>query len=450
MPRNLFSSAPLRFSIGDLSSAIGKWSRIATFGAKSKDGADMVFDASTLGQMVDNVAARGDKIAICQDHLSAFVSQTGQPAPALGFFTALAVVAGGRVVKAWNGQPEPSALDDGLYAQLGEITPRGADPRDGLANYSFLSPMFSNKGTDEAGDDIGFALYDVAATNTPFQAGTEIQFNQANAAPGREQGALVDDKEMAKRFGFEDGDDDAKKAEKMAKFWADHDAMAKKMSDAENAVGKAVMDAKDGDPDKDGDKDKKMSAELAATKASHAAMMSRLAALEAADKARKDAEAAEQTRKVESLADAAVAGGYPKESRDVLVTFARSNFEAAKALVSPHLKGAPAHLFARVSQSGAPIGAPADAGSARGSGHRPITMSQTPLGTAIAPDEEFADEIQRVAMSKDPGEIEKVNKHLNVAEQSQPWARLVAAERVIRKERPDLVERAARVAAGIA
>ena len=114
----LFSVAGFGASV---TTAVGKWSRIATFGAKAKDGAEMTFDATTLGEMVRNAATRGDRIAICADHLSAYVAQTGQPAPALGFFDALAVVASGQIVEQWNDAPSDApALEDGLYARLGE------------------------------------------------------------------------------------------------------------------------------------------------------------------------------------------------------------------------------------------------------------------------------------------------------------------------------------------
>lgn len=170
----LFSVPAFRFSIIDLKSAVGKWSRIATFGPKSKDGAEMMFDATTLGQMVDNAAARGDRIAIDNDHASAYPET--RDAPALGFFGALAVVAGGRVVKSWNGSPDPAGLADGLYGRLDEITPRGEDPLVGLANYRTMSPMFVEEGTDEQNRPIGYALLNVAATNVPFQSGAEIMF----------------------------------------------------------------------------------------------------------------------------------------------------------------------------------------------------------------------------------------------------------------------------------
>lgn len=187
----LFSVRSFRFSID---AAVGKWSRVATFGDKRKDGAEMVFDATTLGQMVDNAARRGDPIAVCADHLSAYVAETGQQAPALAWFDALAVVADGQVVKSWNAAPDGTGLADGLYARMSEITPRGADPLLGLGNYKFLSPMFSEQATDEAGNEIGMALFDVAATNTPFQAGTEIQFHGRGAEKVARQ---IDDEDVS-------------------------------------------------------------------------------------------------------------------------------------------------------------------------------------------------------------------------------------------------------------
>jgi hypothetical protein len=85
MSARLFSVPAFRFSIADPTSAIGKWSRVATFGPKAKDGARMVFDASTLGEMVDNAAARGDRIAICND------TQRVPGDAGAGFFYALAI-----------------------------------------------------------------------------------------------------------------------------------------------------------------------------------------------------------------------------------------------------------------------------------------------------------------------------------------------------------------------
>lgn len=185
-----FSIPAFRFSLDvapgqNLGAAIGKWSRGATYGDKSAKGDGLVFTPEILSRMVDNVAARGDKISICADHKSAYVATTGQPAPSLGFFYALAVFADGQMVKHWafDGGAPPAAVDDsgqprdGLYCRLGEITPLGLDPIHGLANYGFLSPMFQPDGKREDGAEVGYSLIDFGATSTPFQAGCPIQFS---------------------------------------------------------------------------------------------------------------------------------------------------------------------------------------------------------------------------------------------------------------------------------
>lgn len=187
--RALFCTVPaFRFSIGPLDRAIGKWSRGATFGSKAAKGEGLDFNVASLSQMVDNAAARGDKISICADHLSVLGPPQGIAAPSLGFFYALALFVNGECVKHWaydGGAPPPGVDDegnprDGLYCRLGEITPRGMDPLEGLANYSCLSPTFPppDKATDEAGNPIGYALIDFAATSAPFQSGCELQLHQ--------------------------------------------------------------------------------------------------------------------------------------------------------------------------------------------------------------------------------------------------------------------------------
>lgn len=430
-----FSIPAFRFSIVDPQAALGKWSRIATFGDKAKDGAKMRFDAETLGQMVDNAAARGDKIAICNDHASAYPET--RDAPALGFFGALAVVAGGRVVKAWNGEPDAAGLDDGLYGRLDEITPRGADPLVGLANYRTLSPMFVANGADEAGNAIGYSLLDVGATNVPFQAGAEIMFHAVPSGATESTGAArrftketkMDEQAMAAKFGFEPGDDADKK---MSKIMAAYAEAEKKM---------AAYEGKETD-EEEKEEAEKMAAKLSAVEASNAALMSRLAAVEAAEQARAKAAEASKNAEIEALADAAVSGGYPADSRAAFVSFARVDFAGAKALAAPHIKSAPATLFNRLTAAGAPVGV--DSKAAREDQRlTPPTIHKTPFGQVVAPDERLADEIKAVAFSSDPAVVAKVDAHLAVAsDRKQPWARLVAAEKVVAKERPDLTNHA--------
>lgn len=186
MTARLFSVPAFHF---DILPRIGGWSKLASRGVKSKDGATMEFNNDSLGQMVRNFQARGDALAICADHLSAYVSQTGRPAPAFGFFTALALFEAGKLVAfhSLDGAPSPDGTDDngrprdGLFAKLGEITPLGADPLQGFAGFKFLSPMFQESAQSEDGSQIGYALLDAAVTNTPFQSGTALQFHALTA-----------------------------------------------------------------------------------------------------------------------------------------------------------------------------------------------------------------------------------------------------------------------------
>lgn len=207
--------AGVRFAIGNIDDAIGKWSRGATFGHKPRG--DIDFTPESLAAMVDHVAERGDKVSICQDHKSAFVATTGQPAPSLGFFYALAVLSDGKLVKHWafdNGDA-PAGVDDqgqprdGLYCRLGEITPLGADPLQGLANYSSLSPMFLTNVADEHGKQVPIYLVDFAATSSPYQADCAIQFRALSGAPtegpkaSETKGPIMDD--LMKKLGYAEG-----------------------------------------------------------------------------------------------------------------------------------------------------------------------------------------------------------------------------------------------------
>lgn len=390
MTTRLFSLDAYRFAVPDLDKAIGKWSRAGTYGDKSAKGDGLVFDVSALSSFIANAQARNDEIAIDQDHKTAFVESTGQPAPSLGFFHAMALFKNGELVKHWarDGQPPPDGTGysdekrDGLYFRLGRITPLGYDPKEGLANYAGLSLLFSEDGRAEDDTPIGPALICVAATSSPFLAGTPIQFHRTShaltganngvikmatlhdyrtgdsirdaspaeesaseAAAKRDGGAgviQVDgracyvmgkgagakrafstggtmDPEMMKKFGIETDDDDAKKAEKMAAFWAGHDAMAAKC---------AKMDAA---PEPDKEKEAAMTAMSAAL----AGATTKIAALEAAETARAKVETDAREKTFSALADDAVAGGYPVDARDALITMARSNMPAAEKIAAP-------------------------------------------------------------------------------------------------------------------
>jgi hypothetical protein len=274
-PPKLFSIPSFRFSIAaDPASAVGKWSRGATFGQKVKDGDEVNFSPATFAQMIENVEARGDKLAICQDHKSAYVALTGAPAPSLGFFYALAVFDEGVLVKHWamDGGEPPSDTDDngkprhGLYCRLGEVTTLGLDPKEGLGCYGFLSPMFSTEDKDEQGNEIGYALMDFGATSTPFQAGCSIQFHKSTGSkdppkPWR----LSLDPEMMKRLGLAEGcsADEARgaMASQLAKFYAAEDEAKKMADDAAKDAEKMADEEKPAEEKKDEDKAEKMADE---------------------------------------------------------------------------------------------------------------------------------------------------------------------------------------------
>lgn len=238
-----------RFSVNawqfSLTVGVGRWDRFTSWGTKLKDGSETVFNAETLGQMVENFAKRKNDIAMCFDHQSAYVAENGQPAPALAWYSALALIVDGKVAKfashAANVQPpDPAGLENGVYGYRAEITPLGEKL---LPNYKYISPMFTDAGDDEKGNPVGYDLIDVAATNTPFQDGVGLTFHRTK--PHTFGGAM--DPEMMKKLGlgekaspeecmaalkarFQKYEDDEAELKKQMKKMSD-DGDAKKMAD---------------------------------------------------------------------------------------------------------------------------------------------------------------------------------------------------------------------------
>src|SRR5206468_2500824 len=74
------------------------------------------FNPETFGQMVDNWLRRGEELALCFNHQSAYVEENGQPAPALAYYDAAAIVRGGEVSyfkklgKSGATPPDPAVL----------------------------------------------------------------------------------------------------------------------------------------------------------------------------------------------------------------------------------------------------------------------------------------------------------------------------------------------------
>lgn len=375
MTGKLFSVPSFRFTVGDLASAVGKWSRGATFGKKVQNGVEIDFSPETLSQMVKNAAARGDKIAICQDHKSAFVATTGQPAPSLGYFYALAVFDSGRLVEHWarDGGSPPAGIDDeghprdGLYCRLGEITSLGADPKEGLGCYAGLSPMFSDQQADETGAPIGYALIDFGATSTPFQSGCALQLHHQAAVPPRTRRYGMDP-EMMKKLGLAEGaspeecmaaamkyvgDMEMEKAE-MAKKMAEMMPPEKKDEDEEKAM--AALAVKLGLAPNASRKEIALAAQAGAVPLSQipALVDARVKAALDADRQQREADAAKQ--RADQLAVDAVANGYPAADKDALHAFALANFGAAQKLAAQYLEKAE-QLARRFTHAGGLAGA---------------------------------------------------------------------------------------------
>ncbi len=259
---------------------IGLWDRGMTPGQKLKDGQESDFSAVTFAQMIGNWKRRGEPLAGCYNHQSAYVQQNGQPAPALAWYDAIAIIENGEVTQfeklsssnatppsvaelagrlaailATDENPNPSA--DGAWFYRSEVTEKGEEL---LPNFRFISPMFTSKGADEQGNAIGYVIYDLAFTNTAFQAGCMINFSQSGGQAPKEKPNMAIKKfaaEFAKKMGLLEGADDetikasfatkmeeakaAMSAEeepsKMAKHAADMEEMAKQYEDAYSEEG---------------------------------------------------------------------------------------------------------------------------------------------------------------------------------------------------------------------
>jgi hypothetical protein len=449
----------------------GVWDRICVPGHDEKDGQSTDFDLNTLSQMVDNLVERGDPIPIDHNHQSNYASQNGKPAPALGWYGALSVVWGGEVAKSGavlgvevSGAPDVSR--DGLWGLRTEVTPLGQEL---LPNFKLLSPTFTPDGVRRDGSPCGYQLCAVAATNTPWQSQTQITFSK-DAANGASTAANAAKKEgvsmspeMLAKLGLEEGHSPEALGEAFAKYMgASEEKLAKlaKMEEDEKAKTAAdahaepdgdevpaKMDAADGDDakmEKDEEKDDKADAKMSVMQATLKAMGVKLARFEKSEAAREAAEKAAKQHTLEALADAAIAGGYDKSQRAALIKFAHSDLEGARAAVSHLLpKGsAPAHLFDKMSRQGGPASPGSDSNARETLGPSKPRRVQAMGRTFIEDDGDFAKEIEKLADSKDPVLMEKVNSRLPEHQRSQKFNRLLVAEKIVRAERPDLAESA--------
>lgn len=502
------------------------WDYVCVDGWDKKNGQYTEFTPETLGQMVDNFVARGDRLPYDFNHQSGYTEANGQPAPALAYCGALAIVWDGEVIKHGGARgeeytpPDPSGRGNGLYSYRCEVTNGSAEYPLGeqlLPGFQYLSPMFTSEGSNRHGEDVGYQLIAIACTNTPWQPGTEMMsLETGKAGPvTKEKGPM---QKLAKLAAFmtakyaskfEDGADDkavkqavmakmedegaaameeeaygydeqASHLEEMARLYEDahfeeddeaepaHVTMRRmaarfrkmaKMNEGADAPAMAVMEPPHKEPD--GDEAPKDMAAFAQSLGINAAGMKRAQLMDAIRAASVPAakipelvkasvanalaeeKAAQKTldnkQRATQLMDA-LPKDYPGD-RAALARLAERDPDEAAKLAQPFIKGvtAPAQLFSMLSRQGAPVGKSADARSEIDA--RPAArIVRTPWGNTavVEKDAKFAEKVHSFAHSVDPTIKAKVDSHLHAAERTVMFNRLLAADKVVREEYPEL------------
>lgn len=180
---------------------VGKWDQVLAFGQYQHatiDGEPVltVFDASTCTAMLDDFAAHPES-DIFYDKQHEIVESLGDDAMdreslkkwgdghAMAWANALCMVVGGQVVRyeahpgAPAQPPRPEDLrqsdgadrGDGVYAYRCDVTPRGADPKEGLTSFRYTSPYF-------VPERDGWRLLNLTATNDPRMRGVALAMNR--------------------------------------------------------------------------------------------------------------------------------------------------------------------------------------------------------------------------------------------------------------------------------
>jgi hypothetical protein len=187
------------------------WDQVLTFGeyqhvTVNGDPVMTVFDASKCRFMLDDFERRKNDIFVDKRHeVVEALDGDGNPLDldqmqkwaedgrALAWADALVMVVASRVVKYVRHasapslppsldelrRPDGSMPEDGVYARRFQVTPLGADPKEGLAVYRYTSPYF-------VPEKDGWRLLNYTATNDPRMEGVALgQSMQAMQSSGR-------------------------------------------------------------------------------------------------------------------------------------------------------------------------------------------------------------------------------------------------------------------------
>ncbi len=156
------------------------------------------FSPETFCQIVDNFSRVFSQRRLGMDYKHVAGSPELEPGPEqnLAYYSGLAVILQGKVIKLWDHDPrrlppDPEGLlqelqkkfprhqsledVDGLWGYKCEVTPLGEEK---LPNCEQLSPLFSKEDYDEFGTPIGYNLLNVSAVGIAFQNGTIINLSK--------------------------------------------------------------------------------------------------------------------------------------------------------------------------------------------------------------------------------------------------------------------------------
>jgi len=237
----------------------GLWDQVLAFGQYQHatiDGEPVltVFDASTCTHMLDDFAAHPES-GVFSDKQHEIIADLGGDAfdrdklrtfgdkHALSWADAMCMVVAGQVIRyerhATAPERPPTRAEllqsdgtdrgDGVYVRVSEITPRGADPKDGIASFRYTSPYF-------VPEKDGWRLLNYTHTNDPRMRGVARALSRETSAPiamqrvamtasGPTEKPQMNDAEMMARAGCMESDSPDEKFQKMS-------AYARKMEEA--------------------------------------------------------------------------------------------------------------------------------------------------------------------------------------------------------------------------